>query len=168
MLRSVSRLALVAAVMMVSASSLSAQKAQETAPIPSQITSAKKVFISNTIGDDLYSNDPSQVYTAFYAAMKSWGRYELVSSPANADLIFEISFREPVVAVAVTGSAANVPVGGSYTNPHLRLVISDPKTRVSLWWFIAHVRQPLFNSEKSLDQTITDLMGQLRQTTSKE
>lgn len=165
MLRMVNRVVLVAAALMSLASSLTAQNA---APIPSQITSAKKVFISNTVGDDLYSNDPSQVYSAFYSAMKSWGRYDLVSSPGNADLIFEISFREPVVGVAVTGSAASVPVGGSYTNPHLRLVISDPKTHVSLWWFIARVRQPLSASEKNLDHSIVDLMGQLKQIASKE
>lgn len=168
MLRSVSRLVLVAAVVMTLANSLTAQKTPEAAPIPSQITSAKKIFISNTVGDDLNSNDPSQVYSAFYSAMKSWGRYDLVSTPVNADLIFEISFREPIVAVAVTGSVANVPVGGSYTNPHLRLVISDPKTHVSLWWFMAHVRPPLFNSEKSLDHSIAELMGQLKQVASKE
>jgi hypothetical protein len=168
MLRSVSRLVLVAAVVMTLANSLTAQKTPEAAPIPSQITSAKKIFISNTVGDDLNSNDPSQVYSAFYSAMKSWGRYDLVSTPVNADLIFEISFREPIVAVAVTGSVANVPVGGSYTNPHLRLVISDPRTHVSLWWFMAHVRPPLFNSEKSLDHSIVDLMGQLKQVASKE
>lgn len=168
MLRSLNRLVLVAAVVMTLASSLTAQKTPESVPIPSQITSAKKVFISNTVGDDLNSNDPSQVYSAFYSAMKSWGRYDVVSTPTNADLIFEISFREPIVAVAVTGSVANVPVGGSYTNPHLRLVISDPRTHVSLWWFMAHVRPPLFNSEKSLDRSVADLMGQLKQTTSKE
>jgi len=168
MSRNVNRFVLVAAIVMTLASSLTAQKTSEATPIPSQITSAKKVFISNTVGDDLNSNDPSQVYSAFYSAMKSWGRYELASSPANADLIFEISFREPIVAVAVTGSVTNVPVGGSYTNPHLRLVISDPKTHVSLWWFMAHVRPPLFTSEKSLDRSLSDLMGQLKQITSKE
>jgi len=162
------RALLVAAAVVALATSLTAQKTQDGAPIPSQITSAKKVFISNTVGDDLYSSDPSQVYSAFYSAMKNWGRYDLVSSPANADLIFEISFREPVVAVAVTSSAANVPVGGSYTNPHVRLVISDPRTHVSLWWFIAHVRQPLFTSEKNLDHSMVDLMGQLKQIVSKE
>ena len=31
-------------------------------------------------------------YNEFYAAMKSWGRYELVSSPADADMVFEIRF----------------------------------------------------------------------------
>ena len=143
-----------------------AQKA-ETAPVPSQIQSAKKVFISNTAGDNLRTDDPTQVYRTFYAAIKSWGRYELVPTPSDADLVFEISFREPIVGVAVAGSGTNLPGSGTYTNPQLRLVILDPKTHVSLWWFMAYVRQPLFSSENILDRPITDLMAQLKPIASK-
>jgi hypothetical protein len=151
------------------AGSLIAQKIPPPELIPSQIALAKKVFISNTAGDDLDSTDPSQVYTGFYAAIKSWGRYELVSAPADADLVFEISFRDPIVAVAITGSAINVPFAdGSYRDPHLRLVVLDPKTHVSLWWFMAHIRPPLFSSEKSLDNSIADLVGQMKQIMPKE
>src|SRR5258708_6601732 len=111
MLKTINSAVLAGAVTFMLASSLVAQKASEVAPIPSQITSARKVFISNTVGDDLRNNDPAEVYNAFHAANKGWGRYELVSTPAEADLVFEISFREPIVGVAVTGSVANVPIG---------------------------------------------------------
>jgi hypothetical protein len=168
MLRTLNRIVIAGTMAVLLTSLLAAQKSPEAGIIPSQIVSAKKIFISNTPGDDLYSDDPSQVYSAFYTAVKNWGHYELVSKPGDADLILEISFREPVVGVVVGNSAANVPAGGSYTNPHLRLVIVDPKTRVSLWWFIAHVKPPLFNSDKSLDRAIGDLMGQLKQITAKE
>lgn len=165
MFRTIRCAGLAGVMVVVLAVSLAAQKMPDGTPLPSQIASAKKVFISNTVGDDLHSDDPSQVYRAFYAAVKTWGRYELVTTPAAADLVFEISFREPIVAVAIAGSSAAVPVGGSYTDPHLRLVILDPKTRVSLWWFMAHVRAPLFSSEKTLDRPVADLMGQLKQLT---
>jgi hypothetical protein len=68
-----------------------------SAPVPAQILSAKKVFIANGGGDESrfespqYTGGPDRLCNEFYAAMKSWGRYELVSSPAQADLIFEIS-----------------------------------------------------------------------------
>src|ERR1035441_8663261 len=63
------------------------------APIPSQILTAKKVFISNAGGEydaGIWSGGRERSYNEFYAAMKSWGRYELVSSPGDADLVFQV------------------------------------------------------------------------------
>jgi hypothetical protein len=63
------------------------------APIPSPIFAAKSVFISNATGEVfLPHGNPDLTYNSFYEAMKSWGRYQLVSSPSDADLIFEIRF----------------------------------------------------------------------------
>jgi hypothetical protein len=52
------------------------------APLPAQITAAKKVFISNG-GEDTWldfdpKHDPTLTYNEFYANMKSWGKYEWV------------------------------------------------------------------------------------------
>ena len=64
-------------------------KPVELAPIPTQIATAKKVFIANAGGDDpgiyeaLFNRDVDRSYNLFYAAMKSAGRYELVGSPAE-------------------------------------------------------------------------------------
>jgi hypothetical protein len=82
-------------------------------PIPTQILAGKKVFVSN--GDsDVVLKIPNLSYDLFYALLKSSGMYELVATPAEADLIFEIRIAYPA-------------------DPHLHLVISDPKTRVVLW-----------------------------------
>jgi hypothetical protein len=68
------------------------------APIPTQISTAKRVFVANGGGDDsgisesFFNRDVDRAYNQFYAAMKSAGRYELVGSPAEADLLFEIRF----------------------------------------------------------------------------
>ena len=66
------------------------------APVPSQIAAAKKVVISNA-GNDIPSayfldwlGNPDRTYNQFYSACKSWGRFELVPSPSDADLVFEI------------------------------------------------------------------------------
>ncbi len=119
-----------------------AQKAAERAPVPAQIFSAKKVFVSNAPGDDSYGSGPARLYDPFYAALKSWGRYELVSDPRDADLVFELTYLEPIVDVTVTGTAATGASGGSHSDPQVRLVILDPKTHVSLWWFAAHIKSP--------------------------
>lgn len=66
------------------------------APVPSLILAAKKVFIANGGGDESpfhwpqYTGGPDRLYNEFYAALKSWGRYDLVDSPGEADLVFEI------------------------------------------------------------------------------
>src|ERR1700722_6748166 len=89
------------------------------APIPTPVLTAKRVFISNGESANPLGL-PNLAYNAFYAQMKAWGRYELVSTPADADLIFAVRFE-----------------GGPL--PTLRLVISDPKTHVALWPLLEEV-----------------------------
>lgn len=91
----------------------------QQAPKPAQILEAKKVFISNASGEsyEFFFSDPEQPYDQFYAAVKASGRYEPVSSPADADLVFEIQF---------------VPPRDSQ-QAQVKLVILDSKTRITLW-----------------------------------
>lgn len=109
-----------------------------TAPIPPQVLAAKKVFISNAGGDEMtgddqrFSGGPDRAYNEFYAAMKSWGRFELVNSPADADLLLEI--RQYVSTVTPTGR------GSSSFVPQFQLNIRDPKTNAMLWGFNVHSR----------------------------
>jgi hypothetical protein len=71
------------------------------APVPSQILTSKNGFISNGGLDGIAFEafhdlgDVNQPYNAFYHAVSSWGRYTVVSAPAEADLVFEIRFTAP-------------------------------------------------------------------------
>src|SRR5882724_4612212 len=82
---------------------LTAQQTANPAPVPTQILAAKKVFISNAGGDELFYEDPlfdggpDRAYNQFYASMKTSGRYELVGAPSDADLLLEIRFTIPKV-----------------------------------------------------------------------
>lgn len=90
------------------ASSRAKSQTTPPAPLPSQILSAKSIFISRGGGaSDPYagrygdfSGGPDRAYNKFYAALKTFAKYTLVSAPADADLTFEISFSEFPVQVA--------------------------------------------------------------------
>jgi hypothetical protein len=133
------------------------------APIPNQILAAKKVFISNATGEiALPPGNPDVTYNEFYSAMKSWGHYQLVGSPADADLIFEIRF---TFVIGPTG--VNQGSGGSSQDFHFRLVIFDAKSHVVLWAFSQSVPGSTNKSKNSqlFDQAMLTLVDNLKQLT---
>jgi hypothetical protein len=86
------------------------------APIPTQILAAKKVFVANSVGSAYpyrgsLSYSVNETYDVFYAALNKTGRFQLVNSPAEADLVFDL-FGEPGIA---------------------GVRILDPRTNVTLW-----------------------------------
>jgi len=109
--------------------------ATATAPMPTAIQTAKRVFVGNAGVDGMSvqtfrrSGDMNQPYNWFYVAMKNWGRYVLVGSPADADLVFEISFAAPLVGADKISTFA----------PYLRLEILDAKTHFLLWTIVEPV-----------------------------
>jgi hypothetical protein len=124
------------------------------APVPPRIAGAKRAFISNAgeqrtpSGDFYFSGGPDRAYNQFCAAMKDWGRYELVPDPGDADLVLEIRL-------------ADIPQG---FNNELRLVLLDPRTHVTLWTFSEHAdpggRQK--TRDAAFDQAISRISDDLK------
>ena len=129
-----------------------AKKADEPpkAPIPAPILSAKKVFIANAGGDESrfdapsFSGGPDRLYNEFYASVKSWGRYELVSSPAEADLVFEIQLNvmQPKRARLSSGNE------GEEYDAQFRLTVRDVKTHTILWGITEHAESAILQSNR--------------------
>jgi len=141
------------------------------APVPEQILAAKRVFISN-LGDDcnprgaiIFGGGPERAYDQFYAEMKSWGKYELVATPAGGDLVFEIRFHCPAAAIDVIKGSS---VGPGY-DPQLMVAILDPKTHVTLWALYEHVQAALLqaNRDKNFDQAIGRIAGDIKNLTAR-
>ena len=142
---------------------LSAQKSQipPPAPIPAQIATAQKIFIANAGGESfetvfdqvVFDGGPDRAYNQFYGAMKAWGQKELVPSPSEADLVFEISW-----VLSDTG-LGRLPVLGQ-----LRLVIIDPRTRITLWSVTEYVRGAVLlgNRDKNFDQAMNTIVGRAK------
>jgi hypothetical protein len=137
------------------------------APVPAQIYTARKVFISNGGGDNLdsYGGGPERSYNQFYAALKDWGRYELATTPAEADLILEITFSNPIVEENVSGGTGIFQVTSSLVRDgQFRLRIVDLKTHVLLWAIGEHVEPAKLqgNRDKNFDQAMASLVNDVK------
>jgi hypothetical protein len=95
-----------------------------SAPIPVQILSAHKVFIAN--GESTGRHwPPTLVYDSFYAGMKSWAKYELVSTPVEADVVLDVRYLEGIYPASTE---------------RVQILVLDPKTHVTLWQFMEPIQ----------------------------
>ena len=132
------------------------------APLPSAIINAHKIFLSNRGGSDL-------AFDAFYSGMKSWGKFEIVGSPDDADLIVELAYRVEDHGTRVW-SSTNTYNGDTQVHsrelidPQLTLTIYDAKTKNSLWSTIDHRRLARMekNREKETINSAQRLLDELR------
>jgi hypothetical protein len=149
-------------VMLLSAISL-AQKpasAAPAAPIPAQILTAKKIFIANAGAIEMdedaphFSGGPDRAYDEIYSALTNWGRYQIVSSPADADLLLEISLDSIVVD----------PKGPYIPQFRLKIKIRDSRTNALLWSLNTRVEFGMGQaaSDRNFDQAIDRLTTELK------
>jgi len=134
-----------------------------TAPVPTGLLAARKVFVSNAGADSglfphPFSGTPERAYIEFYTALQAWGRYELVVDPQEADLVFELQLTAP------NGPTnANKQKGASDPLPMLRLVIFDRKTHYVLWALTESIEAANLqkthdrNFDNAIDAIILDL-----------
>lgn len=107
------------------------------APVPTPLLNGKRAFISYELGDvsafpTAYSGGPERAYSEFFAQMKSWGRFELVMDPKDADVVFGIRFVD----------SPGLPLA------QIRIGISDAKTHVALWGFVEQVDPAFFKKHR--------------------
>jgi hypothetical protein len=114
------------------------KKKVPVAPLPAIVVNAKKIFLSNGGGSNL-------AYDAFYSKMKEWGKYEIVGSPGEADLIVELSYRVDKGGTRVwstTNTYDNTTQvhSSEIVDPQVVVTIYDAKTKSSLWSETDHRR----------------------------
>jgi hypothetical protein len=138
------------------------------APVPPQIAAAHKIFVSNGGGSNyfnMFTGGPDRAYNSLYAELQQSSRYQLVSSPADADLIFQIRS----IAPAVDASTPDSPGGTAY-NPQLILSVQDPATHAVLWTTSANVRAfgRKNTRDAEFDQALEVVVDKLRQVTGEQ
>jgi len=132
------------------------------APLPAAIVNSHTAFLSNKGGSDL-------AYDAFYQAMKGWGKFQIVGSPDNADLIVELSYEvlnEGTRVWSSTNTYNNTTQVHSrqIIDPQLILTIYDARSKNSLWSTIDHRRLARLekNREKEMINSAERLVEELR------
>jgi hypothetical protein len=108
----------------------------------------------------------------YYCRMKQWGKYEIVGSPEEADLVIELAYTVEHGGTRVW-SSSNTYNGttqvhsAQIVDPQLTLTIFDAKTRNSLWSEVDHRRlaRREKNREKetinSADRLVQDLKARV-------
>jgi hypothetical protein len=159
---------IIAAVVLLSCCAVGQYKAPVAAPIPAPILTGRRVFVANAGWEEpfyeepFFSGGPDRAYNQFYAAAKAWGHYETVTSPADADVVFEIGFSVPPIDVkGVRGEPVLMAIP---YDPQFRLVIRDAKTNALLWAFAEHAEWAITkgNRDKNFDKAITKLLEDVR------
>jgi hypothetical protein len=132
------------------------------APLPTVVANAKKIFLSNGGGSNL-------AYDSFYGAMKNWGKYEIVGSPDEADIIVELAYRVEHGGTRIWSSTntynntADIH-SAQIVDPQLVLTIYDAKSKQSLWAAIDHRRLARMqkNREKETIKSAERLVDELK------
>jgi len=138
------------------------------APVPAALLSAKKIFVSNAGSDSglfphPFSGDPNRGYNELFAALRAAAQYELVSAPAEADLVLELTL------VAPNGpKEANKQYGSADPLPMFRLVIYDRPTHYVLWTLTNSVEVALKQQthDRNFDEAISNLAADFKAITS--
>lgn len=93
-----------------------------------RVTAAKTIFLSNAGGNNYFNGEipggPNVSYNQLYASLQQWGYFQLVDSPARADLIFQIHGTE--LAPNLVQTVDNQHVIAKQHQPQLELTILDP------------------------------------------
>jgi hypothetical protein len=116
------------ALLLASTPLIRAQQATPAAPVPSQIQQAQTIFLTNSGSDPNFPIDATKSYNDIYTALQTWGRYKLVNSPDQADLVFQLKGIAPITDVS--GNRGGVY---SVTSPAFQITILDPKSNIALW-----------------------------------
>jgi hypothetical protein len=129
------------------------------APVPTQIAAARTIVLVNNGADANFPITAQDAYNRVYAALQAWGHFQLVSSPDQADLVFQLRDIAPVTGVY--GDRA-----GTYAinSPAFQLAIKDPKSNVTLWTVNSPVQIAGRKAARAhwLDIAVTNLVSRVK------
>ncbi len=137
------------------------QSAVPPGPVPPAILSARRIFVSNAGADSglfphPFSGDSDRGYDEFYAALRATGDYELVTNPAQADLVLELRLTAPYGP-----TNPDKENGAADPLPMFRLVVYDRPTHYVLWTLTEAVGTAFKQEthDRNFDEAIVNLIS---------
>lgn len=130
-------------------------------PVPPALRAAKSVFVSNAGSDsglfpEPFSGDPNRTYSEFYSMLKASGAFQLVSDPADADLVLEIQLSAPAGP-----SRDSKQLGAADPVPMFRLVAYDRKSHYILWTETSSIELAFLQKthDRNFDQALSSVVN---------
>ena len=132
--------------------------AAQTAPTPASIGSAQSVFAASAGAPELRTREKEAVswmYDSLFQQLNAWGKYKVVTKPADADLALEISLQV---------SFSDVTNGSSIRSAFMKLDIRDRSTHALLWTLDEPIRGAFREKtfQKNINDTMTHLIDDLK------
>jgi hypothetical protein len=134
-----------------------------SSPVPALLVSGRKVFLSNGGAEaglfpHPFTGTQDRAYGFVYEAIKAGKRFDLVGSPAEADLVMELTLSAP------TGSLGGDKQHGTEDAlPVFKLIIYDRPTHYVLWTMSQTIDKANLQKthDKNFDDALTLLLNQL-------
>jgi len=145
----------------------SAKRPQGTnAPIPPALTSAHKVFLANG-GSDAglfphpFTGTQDRAYGYLYQALSAGGRFQIVDSPAKADIVLELQLSSPLGPLG-----NNKQKGTADPLPTFKLIVYDRPSHYVLWTITQTIDPANLQKthDKNFDTALDLLIAQLMDT----
>ena len=135
------------------------QQTGAAAPVPTAIVSARTIFISNGGSDaglfpSPFSGDENRPYDELYKALQGDSHYQLVSDPAQADLVLELRLLAPYGP-----TNPNKVQGASNPQPQFRLKVYEGRTHYVLWTLTQAISSAIL--QKTHDRNFDDALNYL-------
>jgi len=129
-------------------------------PVPPALRAAKKIFVSNAGADSglfpgPFTGNPDRGYNPFHAALQATGQYQMVSDPAEADLVLELQLMAPKGP-----TVPNKQFGASDPLPMFRLTIYDRMSQSVLWTLTESIDSALLEKthERNFDDALNTIL----------
>lgn len=131
-------------------SCLQAQTAPATAPLPTLLSNTHSIFIGNA--GDQQNADCLRAYNGFYTGIDALHKFQLVTDPAQADMIVELHYE-----ISLAGSR----VSGNDSSRQFRAVLIDAKTHTVVWALTEQSNYATLqkNRDKNLDTVVAALVS---------
>ncbi len=144
----------------------SAQTGPSAAPLMPEalarerLLSAHTLYLAKSTQDAHFPASPDDAYNLVLANLKNWGRYQVVDSVAQADLVLQL---RDAVHANVVDSSDNT--GSSvYFLPSFQLTLADPATLSPLWTVNAGIPTSIKSKKQDalLAASAQNLVSQLK------